>query len=74
MRIEIANCPPYFLVRLFNGRHIGLWILHTMLLTLLILNEKLLALRSTASANGELTSVTFVGQESLGALGPLVDS
>jgi hypothetical protein len=34
----------------------------------------LLALRSTASANGELTSVTLVGQNSLGALGPLVDS
>src|SRR5207244_7414467 len=39
-RIEIANCPPYFLVRLFNGRHIGLWILHATLLTLLILNAK----------------------------------
>ncbi len=32
--------PSYFLVRLFYGRHIGLWILHTMLLTLLILNAK----------------------------------
>ena len=38
IRIEIANCPRYFLVCLFNGRHIGLWILHAMLLTLLILN------------------------------------
>jgi hypothetical protein len=32
--------PPYFLVRFFYGRHIGLWILHTMLLTSLILNAK----------------------------------
>jgi hypothetical protein len=31
IRIEIANCPPYFLLRLFYGRRIGLWILHTML-------------------------------------------
>ena len=34
IRIEIANCPPHFLVRHFYGRHIGLWILHTMLLIL----------------------------------------
>ncbi len=31
-RIGIANCAPYFFVRHFYGRHIGLWILHTILL------------------------------------------
>jgi hypothetical protein len=32
IRIEIANRPPYFLVRHFYARHIGLWIRHTILL------------------------------------------
>ena len=35
--------------------------------------QSCLPLRGTASVNGELTSVTFVGQELRGALGPLVD-
>jgi hypothetical protein len=40
IRIEIANCPPYFLVRLSTAVHIGLRILHTKLLTLLILHAQ----------------------------------
>ena len=36
IRIEIANCPPYFLVRHFYRRHIGLWILHTIFLILIL--------------------------------------
>ena len=70
--VEIANCPPYFLIRIVYGGHIGLWILHPMLLILLILNAK--AARPAQYAIGQRRINVCYLTRIAKALSPLLDS